>query len=88
MNLKNLFSDIIHECKSRSGLCPLDPTGGDGSTFDLILAVCLEENYSQIFELEKGNISEQTFKDWFITDFMTLHHKITSKYKKFNWDLD
>lgn len=87
MNFK-IFSDIVHECKSRSGLCPLDPTGGDGSTFDLILAVCFEDNYEQIFRLESNEITVEQFKDWFITDFMTLHHNVVSKYKKFNWDLD
>lgn len=73
----NLFEDIQFECISRSGLSPLDPTGGDGSTFDLIWIHCLQ--YVDI------NKSIEEIKNDFINRFMILHHKITSKYEKFNW---
>lgn len=83
---RTLLSDTVHECKSRSGLCPLDSTGGDGSTFDLILAVCFENNFEQLSRLESGEISSEQFKDQFVNDFMTLHHNIVAKYKRFNWN--
>lgn len=79
MNINYLSSDILYECISRSGLCPLDSTGGDGSTFALIILTCLNEISSDDID---------SFKEEFINKFMILHHNIFVKQKKFNWNYD
>lgn len=78
--LINILNEIKHECISRSGLCPLDSTGGDGSTFDLIWVCCLR--YVNI------NKSINEIKNDLINRFMILHHNIVLKRKKFNYNWD
>lgn len=79
MNINYLSSDVLVECISRSGLCPLDSTGGDGSTFALLVLVCLREPLCDDMDL---------FKEEFINKFMILHHNIAVKSKNFNWNWD
>ena len=79
MDIETISSDILYECISRSGLCPLDSTGGDGSTFALIILTCLNEVLSDDID---------SFKEEFINKFMILHHNIVVKPKKFNWNWD
>lgn len=79
MNINKLSSDILLECISRSGLCPLDSTGEDGSTFALIILTCLNEVLSNDID---------SFKEEFVNKFMILHHNIVVKPKKFNWNWD
>lgn len=84
MNINYLSSDILLECISRSGLCPLDSTGGDGSTFALIAAVCVN-TIDEKFDLESEE-SIQKLKQAYVNSFMILHHNIVVKSKKFNWN--
>ena len=79
MNINYLASNILLECISRSGLCPLDSTGGDEPTFNLIVLTCLRGLVCDDMDL---------FKEEFINKFMILHHNIVVKQKKFNWNYD
>lgn len=96
IELKVLSSDILHECKSRSGLCPLDPTGGDGSMFDIIVLTSCHKNWNLYIDLNRQIVNNQLspkkanqiYREEFINTFMILHHNIISKYKKFNWNDD
>ena len=69
-------AELLLECKSRSGLCPLDPTGGDGSDFDICCLTAFAECY-------KYGVPTT---DEIINKFMTLHHNIIVKHKHFNWN--
>lgn len=80
----NLLRDIIHECKSRSGLCTL-PSNKE-SVFGLIFANCLKEYFTQFIDVEEGNISGQELKNNFINMFMTLHHKYVEQKTYKLWD--
>lgn len=79
MNIDKLSLDILLECISRSGLCPLDSTGGDGSTFVLVILACLNDVLADDID---------SFKEEFMNKFMILHHNIVVKHKNFNWNWD
>ena len=87
MNINNISSDILLECISRSGLCPLDETGGDGSTFSLIISVCVNDMINDRFNLEDSKSVNKLIQE-FVNKFMVLHHNIVVKSKKFNWNWD
>lgn len=72
------FLELVHECKSRSGLIDLDSTNGHGSTFNVLLytASTLYDSNKDIDVL----INDITNK------FMILQHELVVSRKHFNWN--
>lgn len=88
---KNLFSDVAHECKSKSGLCSLDSTGGDGSIFDLILLTAINVSLPIFSDMDNIDLKDKAIREWkeeVINQFMIFHHNIFVKQQKFNWNYD
>lgn len=86
MDINRVLFNLALECRSRSGLVPMDSTGGDGSTFGLIWLVCLEKLSPFLEEALESPESARTFTDRFVDMFMTVLHNVVVRQRRFNWN--
>lgn len=91
--IQKMLKELRLEVISRSGLVPRESYVGNSSTFDVLwetTSYTLMYSFMDIILGKYDNLDRalQEYKDTFVNEFMTLHHKLVVTPSKFNWNWD